>query len=39
MGIGTDAILFYGYCWEDEYDPFEKLHNQYRNVARALLWA
>jgi hypothetical protein len=23
MGVSTDAILFYGYCWDDEHDLFD----------------
>ncbi len=30
MGVSTDAILFYGYCWDEEHDLFPDLDDDDR---------
>lgn len=27
MGVSTDAILFFGYCWDEECEPFTEVEN------------
>jgi hypothetical protein len=29
MGVSTDAVLFYGYCWDDEIDIFHGLEDSH----------